>query len=309
MDAMIARSPAVFSQPTILTGLSGTNNLATSARPLVRVSASTTASVVVASGRSHLITNAGTIAITVTTTGNAGYTLNVGDSVLVAWNGTGSAHVLSALSSQGGTGTTSTSTNLVHTAHGRVTGEIGRPLSGKDLFVDTAALSWPTAILMNVPDTNTLTIAKTGDVVTLPVALLVNGAAFNVSLGRKVWFDYSATLYKQAREPDALIGLGAQLYVLSVSASTFTAVVLPMVPVPLRKIPEYTLTEQNITDKQCGLLTAGLAIDAMVWFNGTLVSSLDASFNSLTGVLSWNGLGLDGQALAGMRVQGLFEPL
>lgn len=309
MDALVARSPAVFSQPTILTGISGTTNLATSARPLVRVSASTTASLVVASGRSHLITNAGTIAITITTTGNAGYTLNVGDSLLVAWNGTGSAHVLSALASQGGTGTTSTSTLFVHTAHGRTTGEIGRPLSGKDLFVDTDPLSWPTGILRNVVDVNTIDIAKTGDVCTLPIALLVNGGSFNVSLGRKTWFDTSATLYKQTRQTDASTGLGPQLYVLSVGASTWTAIVLPFVPVAWRKIPEYELTPTDITNKSCGLLTAGLAVDADVWFNGKMVSSLDASFNALTGVLSWTGLALESQAVAGMKVQGYFEPL
>ena len=158
-------------------------------------------------------------------------------------------------------------------------------------------------------DTSTIAIDKPGDVVTYPTTLISGGDAINLALGRKLWWDKSATLYKQARESTSHPGAPAQLYVLSVGTGTFTAIVLPLVGQCLRKAPEYTLTATDITNKSCGLLTAGLAIDAVVWFNGTLVSSLDASFNSLTGVLSWSGLGLDGQALAGMRVQTLYEPL
>lgn len=311
MEALIARSPAVLSQPTIITGMSGTTNLATTARPLVRAAASTTASLVVASGRSHLITNSGTLAYTVTTTGNSGYTLNPGDSLIVAWNGTGSAHVLSAIasSSTGGGGGGTTSTNLVQTAHGRVTGEIGRPLSNTALFDDTSLNNWPTGILLNIVDTNTVQVAKPADVVTLAVSLLVDGAAFNVSLGRRVWFDTSATLYKQTRQADGISGLGPQLYVLSVGSSTFTALVCDFQPVAWRKFTPFTLTGTHITNEQVGVVPAGVAADLRVWVNGHLVSTSDATFNALTGVLSWTGLALEGLAVEGMWVQGDFEPL
>lgn len=307
MTTLFAKSPPTLANPTIMS-IAGAVNVATSARPLVRAAASTTATLTVTAGRSHLITNSGTLSYTVASTGNAGYTLSPGDSLVVSWNAAGSAHVLAGIASSSVGGGGEVVANMVHAAHGRVSGEIGRPLSNNDLFSDTTEGSFPTGVLINVIDTATIQIAQPGSVLTLPVTLLNGGAAFNPTIGRRAWFDTSALLYKQIREADAQSGTPSQLYVLSVGATTFQAIVQPLVPIAWRKFTDFTLTTQNITDKSCGIVGAGVAQNLIVYCNGHRISATDATFNALLGTLNWTGLALAGTAQAGMWIQGQYEP-
>lgn len=306
--------PAITAQPRPITSdpyyvVTGTNHTIPNTAAYLVLAQPSVDDVVftVSSGRSHTIMNIGSKRAIVDVITAPNVTLQSGQALKVIWDATSNLHWTFLQNTAIASG--ATTTNYVQASHGRVSGEVGRPLFNGAIFDDADISHWPTGILQAVFDTSTIAIYKTGDVVTLSTSLLSGGDAINLSLGRNVWWDKSATLYKQTRQTDSHPGVPAQLYILSVGTGTFTAVVRPFVAQPLRKIPEYTLTGTDVTNKQCGLLTAGVAVDALVFFNGVSVSSADATFNSLTGVLSWTGLGLDGQAEAGMKVQGLFEPL
>lgn len=307
MPAIIAQPRPITSDPYYIS--TGVNHTVPTTASYLVLAQPTVDDVVftVSSGRSHYIMNIGTKRAIVDVITAPNVTLQSGQALKVIWDSASNLHWTFLENTSIASG--ATTTNYVQASHGRVSGEVGRPLFNGAIYDDADISHWPTGILLAVFDTSTISIAKPGDVVTLSTTLLSGGDAINLSLGRNVWWDKSATLYKQTRMTDSHPGVPAQLYILSVGTGTFTAVVKQFVAQPMRKLAEYTLTGTDVTNKQCGLITAGVAVDAVVFFNGVLVSSLDATFNSLTGVLSWTGLGLDGQAEAGMKVQGLYEPL
>lgn len=204
-------------------------------------------------------------------------------------------------------------TNMTATAHGLTSGSNGKPLSGSVLFVDTNTSHFPTAILNAVPDVNTLRLNYTGDVVTLPNALLEGGASFNVALGRNVWWDASANsgngLYRQSRQSDATRGTPALLRILATGASTFTALVLPMVATPLRLFTDYMLTGADVTALTCNFIPANTALDGFVFASGIALSTEDVTINWTAGTLTWTSSSpFYSIATAGTRIQGYFEP-
>lgn len=302
----------IVSDPLYVT--TGTNYTIPSTAPyLVLIQPSAQDIVItVSSGKSHRIMNISTtnrLIVDVITAPNV--TVQPGQGLDAIWDSTSNLHWTWTWNTAVSTSTSSSDTYLTAATHGRTDAEIGRPLYNSTIFVDTNIEHWPTSVLLQKISNDVLKIAKPGDCITLSTTLLSGGDAMNLTLGRNVWWDNSATLYKQTRMADAQPGVPAILYILAIDtvADTFTAVVRPLVAQPWRKLTEYTLTGTDVTNKECALITAGIAMDAMVWFNGVLVSSADATFNPLTGVLDWDGLALDGQAEAGMKVQGLYEPL
>lgn len=302
----------IVSDPLYVT--TGTNYTVPSTAPyLVLIQPSAQDIVItVSSGKSHRILNispTNRLIVDVITSPNV--TVQPGQGLDAIWDSASNLHWTWTWNTSSSSSPASSDTYLTAATHGRTDAEIGRPLFNSTIFIDTDATHFPTSVLLQKITNDVLKIAKPGDCITLSTTLLDGGDTMNLTLGRNVWWDNSATKYKQTRMTDAALGVPAILYILAIDtvADTFTAVVRPLVAQPWRQIPEYTLTGTDITNKQCGLITAGIAVNALVWFNGHLCSSLDATFNSLTGVLSWSGLALDGQALAGMKVQGLYEPL
>lgn len=298
---------STVSDPTAVT--TGVNHTVTAASNYIVNVTPTVDDVVitVSSGRSHRILNSSTTKrLIVDSTIAANVTAQPGQAVDVMWDSAANQHRTFLFNSASTSG--AVTTVYTQAGHGRGFGEIGRPVSNGALFVDTDITTWPTGILTNVIDTSNFEIAVTGDIVTLFTALLDGGVGINLSLGRNVWWDASAALYKQTRQNDAIKGVPALLYILSVGATTFQAVVRPMVAVPWRAFTEYTLTGTDITNKGCSVIPAGVAIDGLVYAGGILLSSADATFNALTGVVDWTGKALDGRAVAGMKMQGMYEP-
>jgi hypothetical protein len=196
--------------------------------------------------------------------------------------------------------------------HGLVTGDIGKPLSfaGNTMAIlsDTSSTHWPFGVLVDVPETDELMVAFTGARVRLSVDLLENGAGHSFAThGRMGWWDLTAVKYKTARQGDARRGMPPILFIIEVGATTFDAIVMPFVA-QQRIMPEYMLTGDDVAASTATILPANAALDGLFFAGGIALSSEDATFTPSTGVLSWTGQGLASRVIAGMRIQGTYEP-
>lgn len=198
---------------------------------------------------------------------------------------------------------------FAQTSHGRVAGDVGKPLFQSAIYNDTATTTFPTSILAHILDANTLIVALPGAHVTLPVSLLQGGAGYNIAAsGRLLWWDFSANTYVPARPVDAAKGAPPILYILRIAGGNVDAQVRPLVTQPMRLLSEYTITAADVTNRYCNFMTANTAMDGMIWIDGVLMSSLDVSTSWSAGTCSWNTLRLEGRVEAGMILQGLYEP-
>lgn len=108
------------------------------------------------------------------------------------------------------------------TAHGLVSGDIGKPLSGTVLLDDANVLHYPSGLLDSIPDSNTLTLAIQTAEVVLPLALLENGGSFDVNAnGRFLFWDLSAVLFRASPPADSV--MPSILEYVTKDASNFTA--------------------------------------------------------------------------------------
>lgn len=113
---------------------------------------------------------------------------------------------------------------MTYTAHGLVSGDVGKPLSGADILDDTDDTLYPSHILIESVSANVIRVAPPGVDVVLAVALLDGGNAYDIATsGRYVYWDNSATLYKAAKPADSAANTPEILEIFSVGASTFNA--------------------------------------------------------------------------------------
>ncbi len=114
------------------------------------------------------------------------------------------------------------------TGHGRVSGDVGKPIDGEGVIVDDAAAdAYVSGVLAGVPDVNTLVVAPVGSpVFDIAIGLLDGGDTYDISTdGRFVYWDLSAGVYKATLPADSKIGAVLQLIDPSISsgATTFNA--------------------------------------------------------------------------------------
>lgn len=239
-----------FANPTLLTLSTGTT-IPSTARYIVRANPTVDVQLNGRSGMSNLIQNEGSFNISVYPVGGPSFTLAPGYECRLTWDTSQGKHEVQAPVVSGGGGTVDSSLNaassnpvtnaaittainnladgttirgnkITATAHGLVSGDVGKPLSGTVLLDDTNPYHYPSGVLVSVTDANTIVVAFGGEVVTLPVALLNGGNAYNVAVsGRFVFWDLSAAKY--FADPQ---GAGVQpeiLEIFSVGSTTFVA--------------------------------------------------------------------------------------
>lgn len=70
------------------------------------------------------------------------------------------------------------------------------------------------------------------------------------------------------------------------------------------RFPEYTLTGTDVTNKSATIpgLAGLVGTNHLVFYSGLACEASDATLNPATGVVSWNGLSLDGLAKAGAKI-------
>lgn len=113
---------------------------------------------------------------------------------------------------------------LTSASHGLVSGDVGKPLSGVEILDDTDATHYPSGLLMNVVSTNVIYVAPPGADVTLDVALLEDGNAYDIATsGRYVFWDLSVGDYVSELPADSAVTMPEVLEILTVGATTFTA--------------------------------------------------------------------------------------
>lgn len=113
---------------------------------------------------------------------------------------------------------------MTYTAHGLVSGDVGKPLSGADILDDTDSTLHPSHVLIESVSANVIRVAPPGADVTLAVALIDGGNAYDIATsGRYVYWDDSDGLYKAAKPADSAANMPEILEVFSVGASTFNA--------------------------------------------------------------------------------------
>ena len=111
-----------------------------------------------------------------------------------------------------------------HTGHGLTSGSVGYPLWYGSVVDDTDLDHYPSGVLVEVIDTDTLRIAPPGSEVTLPVALLEDGNATDIgTTGRFMYWDFSATQYMNDLPVDSSATMPEMLELISVGSTTFTA--------------------------------------------------------------------------------------
>jgi len=109
-------------------------------------------------------------------------------------------------------------------AHGLVSGDVGKPVSGSTILDDTATTHYPSGVLVQVVSTSVIRVAPPGTEVTLAVALLTGGAAYSIaSSGRYVYWDASGGLYTGTIPVDSAPEMPEILELTTVGATTFTA--------------------------------------------------------------------------------------
>ena len=193
-------------------------------------------------------------------------------------------------------------------AHGCTAADIGKPMTATPTMTildDTLTTHWPVWILVGIPTPGALRVALPGARVRLSKDLLATG--FDPSVTRRAWWDLSDAKYEATRPADSAGGMCSCLTVLSVGSTTFDAIVNPLVT-NMRPLVEKTLSQGDVDAKYTTIVGENLAHSVQVWVGGVAVSTEDATFSSEFGTLGWNGLGLDGQAAAGLRVTGFWEP-
>ena len=113
-------------------------------------------------------------------------------------------------------------TIIAATSHGLTSGDYGKPLSGAEILDDTDSSHYPSGILIQAPDSNTLRFAGPGTVVTISTSLIEDGNAYDTAVkGRYMCWDLSSVLFVATPPADCLAP--TILEVLSVSTSTFVA--------------------------------------------------------------------------------------
>jgi len=111
-----------------------------------------------------------------------------------------------------------------YTGHGVTDVAEGRPVAGCILVDDANGDHYPSGILMEVIDVDTLRIAPVGSEVTIDVALLEDGNAYDTATqGRYVYWDFSEVMYVEDLPVDSHADMPCVLEVIEVGASTFTA--------------------------------------------------------------------------------------
>jgi len=115
------------------------------------------------------------------------------------------------------------------TAHGLVSGDVGKALSAGELFDDESSIHRFSGVLARVIDANTILVAVSGAQFVFPIALLENGSSYNPADdadGRWVFWDLDQSLYVAEEPYTSHPSVAEVLEILSVGVSTFTARVL-----------------------------------------------------------------------------------
>ena len=193
-------------------------------------------------------------------------------------------------------------------SHGLTSGDVGKTLTKSGIYDDVIVTDRPSCVLMEVIDANILRVAFPGAMVRIPIARLERGVGHVYAThGRRLWYDKSTNWYRELRPADSARTAPAILYIVDIATTTFDAVILPLESI-IRYMTPYVLTSGDIAAKEATIIAAGAAYDVMLFAGGVLLSDDDATFSSLLGKLSWTGKALDTVAVAGMKIQGTYEP-
>lgn len=118
-------------------------------------------------------------------------------------------------------------TVVTYAAHGRTTGDIGKPLRFGAIWDDTSATTQWQHILHSIVDANTLRVVRHAEEITIPSALLTGGPGYSIaSSGPFVYWDASAGVYTATRPVDSAGQAGAVLELITVSGANAFARVL-----------------------------------------------------------------------------------
>lgn len=117
-------------------------------------------------------------------------------------------------------------TEFTATSHGLTSADVGKPLHGVAVWDDTDINTYPTSVLMRIPDSNTLAVAGAGAIVDLPVTKLKDGASYNVAEGYGLYWDASAGKYIPTIPTSTSFDANHVLMLLKVESTTFRAIVL-----------------------------------------------------------------------------------
>lgn len=119
-------------------------------------------------------------------------------------------------------------TKITATGHGLSNADEGKPLSGSVILNDTLTTHFPTGILYDNVDVNTLVVAGPGTIITIANSLLQGGSGYSIATsGRYVFWDLSAGQYVHTMPGDIADNIPEILEIISVGASNFTARVRP----------------------------------------------------------------------------------
>jgi hypothetical protein len=120
-----------------------------------------------------------------------------------------------------------TSRIITATSHGLISGQVGYTLAGVGIYDDTDYSQQPSHVLLTVIDANTLRVAPPGSYVSIAVALIEDGNAYDIDAkGRFVYWDASESSYAAELPYDSAGNARTILEVLSVGSTTFFARVL-----------------------------------------------------------------------------------
>lgn len=118
------------------------------------------------------------------------------------------------------TGTSSSHSCMIQTAHGFTESNAGYVITGHTLFDDTSD-QWPTGVITSYIDANTFTYACYGQTLTIPAARVNTGYSIATD-GRFLYWDYSLTKYVATKPSDSSPDLPPILMVNFYNATTAT---------------------------------------------------------------------------------------
>lgn len=111
-----------------------------------------------------------------------------------------------------------------YASHGLTSGDVGKPVGNGTIIDDTSSAVYPTGVLMEVIDTDTLRIAPPGAEVTLATTLLQYGDAYSLVVhGPFVFWDLSAGDYEAFMPVDTSPNMPEMLEVIEVNTGSFKA--------------------------------------------------------------------------------------
>lgn len=111
---------------------------------------------------------------------------------------------------------------VTKTAHGLVSGDVGKPLDQDYAIIDDTADVELTGVLDQVVDVDTIIIAPPKSIVTVPLALLVGGYDL-ATHGKYVFWDLSAGFYVEFLPANSSSRMREILEIISVGDTTLDA--------------------------------------------------------------------------------------